>query len=72
MHHSEKFLIDIDAFSLAALVRCLLTLQFQFLCVASCEVIANHDANIIVHVRLGFFRFASCTIFCTYELSYLF
>ena len=51
------FLVDIDAFSLAALTRCLLTLQFQFLCGALFKIFANRDANIIVHVPLGTNRY---------------
>ena len=48
-----EFLIDADAFSLAALMRCPLTLQFQFLCGAVFEMIANQYASIFVYVLLG-------------------
>ena len=47
-----EFLIDADAFSLAALMRCPLTLQFQFLCCALFEIIANHYASVFVYVLL--------------------
>ena len=47
-----EFLIDTDAFSLAALMRCPLTLQFQFLYGAEIEMIANHYASIFVYVLL--------------------
>ena len=46
----RKILFDTDAFFLAALMCCPPTLEFQYLYGALFEIMANHCANIIVHM----------------------